>query len=44
VHTYAKPGVYRVQFGARSGDGCESNYNPYGEESVATATVTVAAS
>jgi len=44
VHTYAKPGVYHVQFGARSGDGCESNYNPYGGESVATATVTVAAS
>ena len=44
VHTYAKPGVYHVQFGARSGDACESNYNPYGGESVATATVTVAAS
>jgi hypothetical protein len=43
MHTYAKPGVYHVQFGARSGDGCESNYNPYGGESVATATVTVAA-
>jgi hypothetical protein len=44
IHTYAKPGTYRVQFGARSGDGCPSNYNPYGEESVATATVTIAAS
>jgi hypothetical protein len=44
VHTYAKPGVYRVQFGAHSGDGCESNYNPYGSESVATATVTIRAS
>jgi hypothetical protein len=44
MHTYSKPGTYHVQFGAHSGDGCESNYNPYGEESVATATVTVAAS
>jgi hypothetical protein len=44
IHTYAKPGVYHVQFGARSGDACESNYNPYGGESVATATVTIAAS
>jgi hypothetical protein len=44
MHTYSKPGTYRVQFGARSGDGCESNYNPYGEESVATATITIAAS
>lgn len=43
VHAYAKPGVYRVQFGARSGDACESNYNPYGNDSVATATVTIAA-
>jgi hypothetical protein len=44
MHTYSKPGTYHVQFGARSGDGCESNYNPYGEESVATAAVTIAAS
>ena len=44
AHTYSKPGTYHVQFGARSGNGCESNYNPYGEESVATATVTIAAS
>jgi hypothetical protein len=44
THTYERPGVYRVQFGARSGDACESNYNPYGDESVATATVTIAAS
>jgi hypothetical protein len=44
MHTYSKSGTYHVQFGARSGDGCESNYNPYGEESVSTATVTIAAS
>jgi hypothetical protein len=44
MHAYSKPGTYHVQFGARSGNGCESNYNPYGEESIATATVTIAAS
>ena len=44
VHTYAKAGVYHLQFGARSGDACDSNYNPYGGESVATAAVTIAAS
>lgn len=43
THTYEKPGIYRVQFGARSGDGCSSDYNPYGGESVSTATVTVTA-
>ena len=42
-HTYAKPGTYRVQFGARSGDGCSNDYSPYGGESVSTATVTIAA-
>ena len=44
THTYAKPGTYRVQFGARSGDGCSNDYNPYGGESVSTATVTIATS
>ena len=44
THTYAKPGTYRVQFGARSGDGCSNDYSPYGGESVSTATITVAAS
>ncbi len=43
THTYAKPGTYRVQFGARSGDGCSNDYNPYGGESVSTATVTITA-
>jgi hypothetical protein len=43
THTYTKPGIYHVQFGARSGDGCSNDYNPYGGESVATATVTIAA-
>ncbi|HLW18017.1 MAG TPA: PKD domain-containing protein [Actinomycetota bacterium] len=43
THTYAKPGTYRVQFGARSGNGCSNDYNPYGGESVSTATVTIAA-
>ena len=44
THTYAKAGTYRVQFGARSGDGCSNDYSPYGGESVSTATVTIAAS
>ncbi|HEV2686414.1 MAG TPA: hypothetical protein VGW79_07225 [Actinomycetota bacterium] len=44
THTYAKPGTYRVQFGARSGDGCSNDYSPYGGESVSTATVTITAS
>jgi len=44
THTYAKPGTYRVQFGARSGDGCSNDYNPYGGESVSVATVTITAS
>lgn len=44
THTYAKAGTYRVQFGARSGDGCSNDYNPYGGESVSTATVTITAS
>lgn len=43
THVYAKPGTYRVQFGARSGDGCSNDYNPYGGESVSAATVTVTA-
>ena len=43
AHTYAKPGTYRVQFGARSGDGCSNDYSPYGGESVSTATVTITA-
>jgi hypothetical protein len=44
THTYERAGTYRVQFGARSGNGCSNNYNPYGGESVSTATVTIAAS
>jgi hypothetical protein len=44
THTYAKPGTYHVQFGARSGEGCSNDYSPYGGESESTATVTVASS
>lgn len=43
-HTYATPGTYHVQFGARSGDGCSNDYSPYGGESVSTVTITIAAS
>lgn len=43
THSYAKPGTYRVQFGARSGSGCSNDYSPYGGESVSTATVTITA-
>ena len=44
THTYAKPGTYHVQFGARSGDGCSNDYSPYGGESVSSATVTITTS
>ena len=44
THAYKTPGVYHVQFGARSGSDCSNDYNPYGGESVATATVTISAS
>jgi len=43
THIYAKPGTYRVQFGARSGNGCSNDYSPYGGENVSTATVTITA-
>jgi len=43
THAYVKPGTYRVQFGARSGDGCSNDYNPYAGESVSIATVTITA-
>ena len=43
VHSYLKPGVYHVQFGARSGDSCGSNNSPYGDQAIATATVTITA-
>ena len=43
THAYARPGTYRVQFGARSGNGCSNDYSPYGGESVSTATVTITA-
>ena len=44
THAYKKPGTYHVEFGARSGSDCSNDYNPYGGESVATATVTISAS
>lgn len=44
THAYKTPGTYHVQFGARSGTDCSNDYNPYGGESVATATVTISAS